>query len=255
MTDKIMLAERWNKSIDPTGWLASEKLDGFHAYWTGKELRLRKKDGIGDIVECPEYFTKNLPKESLDGELWAGRGNLHLVAAAVKGSRKYDWRRIVFAIFDSPDYNGGFEERLAHAKNELANAACKTAIVVPHMSCPGNKWLLERLDKIVEAGGEGLMIRKPGSKYVRNRTNVMLKVKKMFDAEAVIIEHVEGTRPGLCGALKVKTKDGKIFKVGSGITELIAHNPPPIGTSITYSWDTITKDGIPRPATFVRVRE
>ena len=67
-------------------------------------------------------------------------------------------------------------------------------------------------------------------------------MKKKFDAEAVIIGHVEGTRPGLCGSFKVMTSKGQTFKVASGMTEAMSRNPPPIGTVITYEWDTVTKE-------------
>jgi DNA ligase-1 len=48
---------------------------------------------------------------------------------------------------------------------------------------------------------------------------------------------------------------GLRFKVASGMTEAMAKNPPPIGTIITYEWELLTKEGIPRPAIFVRVRK
>ena len=36
-----MLAEHWDTSRDPTGWLISEKYDGIRAYWTGSRLLTR----------------------------------------------------------------------------------------------------------------------------------------------------------------------------------------------------------------------
>src|ERR1700676_4826016 len=38
----LMLAENWDESTDPTGWLLSEKLDGVRAYWDGKQLLSRQ---------------------------------------------------------------------------------------------------------------------------------------------------------------------------------------------------------------------
>ena len=34
----LLLAETWNESIDPTGWLISEKLDGARAWWDGSRF-------------------------------------------------------------------------------------------------------------------------------------------------------------------------------------------------------------------------
>jgi DNA ligase-1 len=62
-----MTATEWDyESMDPTGWLMTEKYDGMRLYWTGKEFLTRQ----GKKVRAPEFFTKNLPKIALDGELW-----------------------------------------------------------------------------------------------------------------------------------------------------------------------------------------
>jgi len=191
----------------------------------------------------------------MDGELWAGRriDGLDLVAAATQGSRDRDWNNIIYASFDAPRYNDVFEGRIEHARKIIVHAA--HAVVIPFWRCESKKELLIKLDEVVAAGGEGLMLRKPGSRYERKRSDTLLKVRKKYDAEATVIAHVEGTRPGLCGALMVMNKQGKVFKVGSGISEKIAHDPPPIGTIITYEYELLTKDGIPRPASFLRVRK
>jgi DNA ligase-1 len=160
---------------------------------------------------------------------------------------------VIYGVFDAPDYPGVFEDRLQHAKELLNHTSY--AIVIPFWKCQGREHLLHKLEEVVKGGGEGLMLRKPKSKYEKKRSDTLLKVKKKFDEEAVVIEHVEGTRPGLCGSLKVITKDGRIFKVGSGITEEMAHNPPPIGSIITFEYELVTKDNIPRSASFVRVRK
>lgn len=253
MTD-FLLAKRWDRILDPTGWFVSEKLDGHRACWNGKQFRSRNTEGnFGRIINCPEWFTKGFHHEALDGELYAGRGMIGNVTSAVAGSRDADWNYIEYRVFDAPDYLQPFESRIEYAKI-LMNKATHGS-VVEFWKCTGKEKLLIQLDDIVFAGGEGLMLRKPGSMYERKRSGTLLKVKKKFDAEATVIAHVEGSRLGLCGSLLVMNKQGKTFKVASGMTEKMAHNPPKIGTIITYEWELLTKDGIPRPATFVRIRE
>jgi DNA ligase 1 len=248
----ILLAKKWNGHSNPKGWLVSEKLDGYRCIWNGKNLVGRSGNGLGSIIDCPEWFTKGFPSEPLDGEIWAGRGGFETVASTVKGSRKRAWHDVVYAVFDAQEYPGGFEQRIDHAR---AIVHAPHAIVIPFWVCTSKDQLLKKLDEVVAGGGEGLMLRKPNALYERKRSNTLLKVKKHTDAEAVIIGHVEGTRPGLCGALKVITRDGKIFKVASGMTEEMAADPPSIGTIITYKWEVLSKDGIPRPATFVRIKD
>jgi DNA ligase-1 len=250
----FLLAKRWNESINPTGYLISEKLDGFRCHWNSKQLISRGRNGqLGNVISCPSWFTADLPNEALDGEIWAGRGQRDKVASAVKGSRERDWVDVIYSVFDVPNYNQPFERRIDRAKLLLKKS--KHGIVIPFWMCCGKGHLLDQLDQVVGSGGEGLMLRKPWSMYEHKRSDTLLKVKKRYDAEAVVIGHVEGTRPGLCGSLRVVTKDGKEFKVGSGMTEAMAHNPPKIGTIITYEWESLTKDDIPNPAFFLRIWE
>ena len=66
----VMLAQKYEEGkIDPTGWFISEKLDGVRAYWSGEGFYSRN----GNQFHAPAWYTKDLPKEPLDGELWAGR--------------------------------------------------------------------------------------------------------------------------------------------------------------------------------------
>lgn len=256
---KFLLAKKWDYNTNPTGYVCSEKLDGFRAIWDGGKFISRG----GNVITCPAWFTKGLPKETLDGEIWAGRGGFEKVASAINGSRERDWQTVVYAVFDAPAHPGGFEKRIAHAKKIVDNAL--HAIVIPFWICKSKAELHQTLDKVVAEGGEGLMLRKPSSLYENKRSNTLLKVKKWFDAEAIVIGHVKGTRPGLCGSLKVisvsdnsgacEVKKGTIFKVASGMTEQMGHNPPPIGTEIIYKYELLSNDGIPRPATFVRIKE
>jgi DNA ligase-1 len=253
MTD-FLLAKRWSNDIDPRGWIASEKLDGFRAHWDGKHFRSRDAEGnFGRIIEPPAWFIKGLPHEALDGELYAGRGEIGTVTSAVSGKREQDWKAIRYSVYDAPDYLQGFELRIKYAQMILNRAV--NANVIDFWVCEGRDQLLQQLKNIVDNGGEGLMLRKPGSRYEKKRSNTLLKVKPRFDAEAVVVGHVEGTRPGLCGSLEVMNNKGLRFKVASGMTEAMAKNPPPIGTIITYEWELLTKEGIPRPAIFVRVRK
>lgn len=250
----FLLAKRWDRKQSPIGWWVSEKLDGHRSYWDGEHFRSRDSDdNFGKIIKAPHWFTKGFPNVPLDGELYAGRGNIGLVTSAVNGNRERDWEALSFPVFDVPNYQNIFEERIKYAHNIVYPS--KHINVIKFWICNSKSELLHQLDSVVNDGGEGLMLRKPRSFYERKRSNTSLKVKKRFDAEAVVIGYEEGTRPGLCGALKVMNKAGLIFKVASGMTEVMAKKPPSIGTIITYEWELLTKEGIPRPAIFKRIRQ
>jgi DNA ligase-1 len=246
----VLLAKRWNTSINPTGYWGSEKMDGFRCYWNSTQLLSRN----GNVIYAPRWFTKDLPKIALDGEIWAGRGSFERVASVVKGSRENDWRSVVFAVFDAPEHKDLFEGRIQEAKRVLTNKSAH-AVVIPFWMCTSRKQLLEKLDEIVNAGGEGIMLRQARSIYINDRSDILLKVKKWYDEEAVVIGYEPSkVNKKLCGALKVITPDGRIFKV-AGFDMVIANNPPPIGTIITYKYTALSKEGIPRPAVFERVRD
>lgn len=59
----------------------------------------------------------------------------------------------------------------------------KYAIFVEHTKCTDKKQLDGMLKKVLDRGGEGLMIRQPKSQYEKCRSHTLLKIKKFYDAE------------------------------------------------------------------------
>ncbi len=104
------------------------------------------------------------------------------------------------------------------------------------------------LDRIAALGGEGLMLREPGSRYEAGRSPTLLKVKRFHDAEARVIEHLPGTgrHRGRLGALLVAMPDGTTFSVGTGFTDAQRERPPEVGTLITFRFQELTDRGVPR---------
>ncbi len=249
----LLLADVWNEFIDPTGWWVSEKYDGVRGYWDGRTLRTRG----GTVVNPPDFFLAELPKDIvLDGELWLGRGRFEETSGAVR-SREPDarWREMKFMVFDAPEHGGNFERRMEYLKRLLAKDA-KHVKPVPQHRCAGTTQLLVERDRIVKAGGEGLMLRKPESEYETRRSPTLLKVKPYDDAEAIVIARLpgKGRNEGRLGALRVRTPDGREFSVGTGFTDAQREAPPAIGTTITYRYRGRTKKGLPRFPSFLRVR-
>ena len=82
-------------------------------------------------------------------------------------------------------------------------------------------------DRIVKAGGEGLMIREPESVYESKRSGTLLKVKTHEDAEATIVGYKPGRGKfeGLVGSLRVRDQAGLEFYVGSGLTIALREEP------------------------------
>ncbi|KAH8921395.1 DNA ligase/mRNA capping enzyme [Atractiella rhizophila] len=145
-----------------------------------------------------------------------------------------------------------------HDESEQGNKTKKAGVVdlVQHTKCEGKDHLLRALKRVEQLGGEGLMLRKPGSKYEGRRSSTLLKVKTFYEADAEVIGHVngKGKYAGMTGSLKCKMESGQEFQVGSGMNDDLRKKPPKIGTIINYRFQEITKDGVPRFPTFLGIR-
>ena len=150
----------------------------------------------------------------------------------------------------------------------------------------------EALNRYVDAGGEGLMLRKPESTWTPKRMHELLKVKKLDDAEGIVTGYTSGRETtkgskllGLMGAL-ILNYNGKRLEL-SGFTEAeralgFAHgheyehttpeewaeNHPgqevpdwisavyfPRGSTVTFQYRGESLDGIPTEARYWRKRD
>lgn len=248
----VLLAEKWELDRELTGWWMSEKLDGVRAYWDGAGFRSR----AGNAFFAPTWFTAGLPKDHLDGELFGGRKNFQRTVGVVKRQDRSDaWKELKYVVFDAPNVPGTFEERLAKCA-ELLPEGMEWAEVHPHEPCRDVEHLRTRLAEVEALGGEGLMLRQPGSLYVRARSSTLLKVKSFHDAEARVVAHEPGAgrHKGRLGALQVELPDGTRFKVGTGFSDAERAAPPPIGAIITFRYQELTDGGVPRFPSYVGVR-
>ncbi len=249
----LLLAHVWENDIDLAGWWMSEKLDGVRAYWDGKRFISR----LGNEFHAPDWFIAGLPTTPLDGELWVERKAFQKTVSIVRRQDKSDhWKQIRYVVFDAPAMTDPFEERMKFLADTLASI--KSQFVVPHeqQRCKNLDHLRAELERIEALGGEGLMLRQPGSNYQSGRSTTLLKVKNFHDAEGVVIDHVagKGRHKGRLGALVVQMPDGTEFSVGTGFSDKQREMPPPIGSTITYRFQELSTGGVPRFPSFVRYR-
>lgn len=248
----VMLARKWDGQ-NPRGWLMSEKLDGIRAIWTGSKFRTRNDKPI----HAPEWFTRDLPRQRLDGELWMGRGQFQRTSSVVRRKRGDDaWDAVTYKVFDAPDVSGGFEARLAWVAQWFTANPTIRATVVEHVICRSESHLQAELDRITQDGGEGLMLREPGSAYQPKRSRSLLKVKTFRDTDACVIgyEPGKGKHTGRVGALVCELANAIRFRVGTGLTDSDREYPPTIGETIIVKFFELTNAGVPRFPTFVGIR-
>ncbi len=112
------------------------------------------------------------------------------------------------------------------------------------------------LDDVVKKGGEGLMLHRADSLYHSGRSADLLKLKPWQDAEATVIEILpgKGKFSGMMGSLLVKDQSGQIFRIGTGFSNNERRDPPPVGSVISYKFTGTSKKGLPRFASFLRIR-
>ena len=251
----ILLAKIFIATADPADYWISEKYDGVRAIWDGHELRFRS----GRPVPAPTWFIDGLPTQPLDGELWLGRDRFDELSAIVRKTDPVDaeWRQIRYMVFELPGAPGTFTERIVAIQQIVAASRLPNLEAVPQFRIGDRKLLTRRLGEIVKAGGEGLMLHRADAPYHGGRSDDLLKFKPFEDAEARVIGHEagKGRFTGLTGALRMELPDGKRFRIGSGLTDAARHNPPPIGSLVTYRYQSLTARGLPRFPRYWRVRD
>ena len=251
----LSLAQTYHEGVDVAAYWVSEKLDGVRARWDGRALLSRS----GNRFNAPPWFVAGFPTIPLDGELWLGRGTFERLSGLVR--RKVPdheaWREVRFMVFDLPLHAADFNGRLQRLREIFATLDSPTIGLVEQRRLESREALLTLLNEVVEQGGEGLMLRKADAPYRPGRSADLLKLKRHEDAEAKVVAHLpgKGKFANMLGALLVEMPDGRRFRLGTGFTDAQRRQPPPLGATVTYKHYGKTSTGLPRFASFLRVRD
>lgn len=253
----VLLAFNAPVNIDPAGYLVSEKLDGVRALWDGSNLRFRS----GRAVAAPAWFTARLPATALDGELWIARGTFDTLSGIVRKTQPVDaeWQQVKYMVFELPAYENlatrPFEQRSAQLQTVVQNVAWPQLQAIEQFRVANRATLQGKLQDVVQGGGEGLVLHLASAPVTVGRSQVLLKLKPVQDAEAVVMAYIagKGKYKGQTGALDVKTASGQRFKLGTGLSDALRMHPPAIGSTVTYSYRDLTPTGKPRFASFLRI--
>ena len=251
----LALAKTYGGDAQVSRYWVSEKLDGVRAWWDGDVLLSRR----GKRLHAPPWFTAGFPQQPLDGELWLARGAFAELSGIVRRTRSDGaaWRKVRFMVFDLPTHPGVFDERLLRMAEIFQGVQSPYIDLVEQFRVADEVELLEELNRVAAVGGEGLMLRRGLSRYRAGRTDDLLKLKLQQDGEALVLAHLpgKGKYAGMLGALLVEMPDGARFRLGTGFSDAERRSPPPVGATVTYKHYGVTGNGIPRFASFVRMRE
>lgn len=253
----VQLATVFSEGVHVKEYLVSQKYDGIRAIWTGEQLLTRQ----GTPIFAPAWFTDKLPRVWLDGELWSKHNDFEFIMSTVRKQVPVDseWRKIYYMVFDAPDRerNMTFEERYKRYTRLLTILDLPHVKPVEQFSVSSNETLHSLLTSYVEKGAEGLMLHRRLARFSNGRSDNLLKLKPYMEADAKVIKILNGTGKydGMMGSVLVEMPSGLRFKIGSGFSDKERSTPPDIGTYVIYKYHGFTERGIPRFASFLRLRD
>lgn len=117
--------------------------------------------------------------------------------------------------------------------------------------------LMAHYAEVISHEGEGLMLDRADAPDHCGLERITVKLKPALDAEVVwsAMRQAKGGWPDNLAAPTVQTTDGKRFRIGSGFSAVERRDRPPIGATVTYRYQQLSKAGIPRFPRYWRLRE
>lgn len=260
LLNKISEQEIRKKNFN--GYLMSEKLDGVRGIWEAGKFKTRQDNPI----HTPSYFTYNFPSFKLDGELWIARAKFDEVSALIRSDNLDSslWKSVTYNVFDVPNACEEFKltpctlsNRLKVLERYLQQNPNPYIKIIKQIPIKDQEHLKEFYKDIVFNKGEGVVIRKDFAPYEKGRSKNALKLKPYKDAECKVIAYTEGKGKfqGKIGALLCQMPNDRVIKIGSGLKDKDRENPPKIGSIITYKFNGLTKNSLPRFPVFLHIRD
>lgn len=266
----------------------------------------------GNVIHAPDWWLDRLPKVMMDGELYIPDHRQELMKIVKRLTPGPGWEDVNYHVFSlpseaifedgrlsTPNFERIFKSvqpdlsSLDYLPHPLINFQQEVALMerycpefmhpqeqLPFGTDAALQVMEERLAAITDAGGEGVMLRKPESYWETCRSHNLLKVKKFDDDEGVVTGYISGRRTdrgskllGLMGAMILNYKGKRLELSGFTDAERVLSDPEwcsehpgqevpdritsslfPRGTVVTFRYRGKTKDGIPQEARFWRTR-
>lgn len=257
LANSPMLLKTYKGDENLTGWVMSEKLDGVRAIWDTKSLKGRSNLAFNP----PQIWLKCFPAKDdlwLDGELYSSNLSFEQITSIINSSEDKGWNELKYYIFDAPKASGDLKTRLKTVKDFLDKTTCPQIQIIEQKLAINHEMVHKFLDEISARGGEGVVVRDEKAPYISGRSDKILKLKKFYDSECKVIAHNmgKGRINGLLGSLVCEDLlSGAKFKIGSGFSDEVRKNPPKIGDIITYKYQNLTKNGVPRFPVYLRKKD
>ena len=266
MPDKVnpMLAEKYKAGVDYRNWYVQPKLDGVRCIVNS--LGMWSREGK-PIISAPHIFEALKPWLDkgmvFDGELYNHdlKEDFNKIISLVRKSKPSlddlieSAEKVQYHIYDLVEDEMFFFEREAELKEWFFDNLFNNHKSIKKVSTYQiNTYTIEDeiYAKFLEEGYEGMMYRKPDSKYEFRRSKSLLKRKEFIDEEYKIVDIVEGVG-NWAGFAKVvhcesNSKNFKATIKGNQdyCTQVLKEKSEYIGGQVTVRYQNLTPDGIPR---------
>ena len=157
------------------GWFGQEKYRGVRLYWDGRHAWSRQ----GHEILLPDDWYESMPIIALDCELYDGIDGERRCASAARFGLKHVTSSMKIIAFDCPvsPHPWPWEHRIEQARCAVIGADFDRIAYAPWGRIKSVDHLLAALKEVKDRGGEGLMLRKPGSFYQAGYTSDLVKLK------------------------------------------------------------------------------
>jgi DNA ligase-1 len=208
---KPMLAVDFDERLLRFPYYASPKLDGIRCLVLEGQAVTRALKRIPNFY-VREFFEKHAKLfDGLDGELVVGDPTApNAIQNTTSGIMSHGGRpAFYYFAFDVLDPTGRrpYRDRLRELEDRAKDWPKNVGLLL-QVPVENAKQLVRFEDGVLKAGYEGAMLRNPASYYKQGRAtlaeNSLLKVKRLLDAEAMVIgveEQMHNTNPGYRNAL------------------------------------------------------
>jgi len=263
-----MKCSEYNEKLIKYPCWAQFKLNGLSARYIDGKFYSR------DCKEFSKNITDHMVKELTDGaitiperlmlvgEFYHHGWPLERINSACSVIRQFateDTFKIKFIPYDywTDDHTlkGNFNFRVSvMMANNIPN-------LLPTVPINNQKELDLYYEHSLSLGYEGLVIKLQDLDYIDGKSKYIFKRKKFMDAEfeCINISGGNGRLHGTVGALVCQTKEGRVFNVGSGLTDKVRAKfklNPPIGKQIMVKFEGYSDEKqIPLKPIFMTVRE
>lgn len=226
------------------------------------------------ILSLMKYLPENT---HIDGELTHSDGLEAVRSILAREERHEKMDEVIYHIFDIHiSTNETLEKRIDILNNAFSQYKkdpehCKGYVTrIKNHIFHSLEDMREFYQNVITAGKEGIVVRKiagesqrfhKDSLYLGGRNNNLLKIKPFADAEATIVDVLEGkgTNKG-CAIFVLEMENGKRFKCKPhgtiiNLRRFFQERDTLIGRSYTYKFNGFTNKGTPSKATGLAFRD